>query len=236
MPYINFFWVFINLLLLSCTFSPNIHDTEVFSTQNRIYQSLKSVKELRDENVVKQGFDYSCGAGALATLLTYGLGDTVTEVEVMKKLLENLPKDIELLKKKQGFSLLDLQTIAQQHGHRAQGFRIAADQLPKLQNPVIVFIKPFGSPHFSVLKGVQGDRIYLADPSLGNVRMPIYQFLDIWLDNGKGIIFVVERQGNTSLVNNRLKLNQAEFNQPELFTIRQMLEANHSGILPIPLH
>jgi hypothetical protein len=31
-----------------------------------------SLRAQRDMGVVKQGFDYSCGAAALATLLTYG--------------------------------------------------------------------------------------------------------------------------------------------------------------------
>ncbi len=33
----------------------------------RIDVPLKSLKDLRDENLVKQRFDYSCGAAALAT-------------------------------------------------------------------------------------------------------------------------------------------------------------------------
>ena len=35
--------------------------------------------------------------------------------------------------------------------------------------------------------------MHLADPSLGNVRMPLYRFLDMWSDNsGRGVIFAVE--------------------------------------------
>jgi predicted double-glycine peptidase len=57
-----------------------------------------------------------------------------------------------------------------------------------------VFIKPHGYPHFAVFKGVRGDRVHLADPSLGNVRMPLYRFLDMWADkSGHGVIFAVER-------------------------------------------
>ena len=47
--------------------------------------------------------------------------------------------------------------------------------------------------HFAVLRGIRGDRVYLADPSRGNIRLPMYQFLESWLqDGGTGIIFAVE--------------------------------------------
>src|SRR5207302_1409027 len=82
----------------------------------------------------------------------------------------------------------------QTRGHKAQGFRLHYDQLAKLSRPVIVFVKPGGYAHFAVLKGVQGDRVYVADPSLGNVRMPLYRFVDMWADeSGRGVIFAVER-------------------------------------------
>src|SRR5205085_11166910 len=66
-------------------------------------------------------------------------------------------------------------------------------QLARLQRPVIVFGQAGGYPHFTVLKGGRGDRAYLADPSLGNERMPLYRFVDMWADaQGRGIVFAVE--------------------------------------------
>jgi len=40
-----------------------------------------SLKELRDRYVVKQHLDYTCGAAALATLLTYYFGEETPEYE-----------------------------------------------------------------------------------------------------------------------------------------------------------
>jgi predicted double-glycine peptidase len=40
---------------------------------------VMSLRAQRDLGVVKQRYDFSCGAAALATLLTYGLGDAVGE-------------------------------------------------------------------------------------------------------------------------------------------------------------
>jgi predicted double-glycine peptidase len=157
---------------------------------------VKSLRALRDEGVVKQRYDYSCGSASLATLLTYGLDDPVDENALLRAILEPLsPDELKALQKK-GLSLFDLQKLAQGRGHKAQGFRVHQSQLPKLSRPVIVFIKPGGYEHFAVLKGLRGDRAYLADPSLGNVRMPIYRFLDMWADaSGRGVVFAVEKAG-----------------------------------------
>lgn len=156
--------------------------------------AVTSVLARRDAGVVKQRFDYSCGSAALATLLTYGLNDPVDELTLMRTLLEPLSPDELAALQKKGLSLLHLQGLAQKRGHKAQGFRLHASQLAKISRPVIVHIKPGGYEHFAVLKGVRGDRVYLADPSLGNVRMPLYRFFDMWADeSGRGVIFAVER-------------------------------------------
>ena len=159
------------------------------ATEHRV----RSLRALRDAGVVKQRFDYSCGAAALATLLSYGLNDPVGEDGLLRALLEPLSADALVARQKKGLSLLDLQQLAQQRGHKALGFRVPQSQLAKLSRPVIVFIKPQGYEHFAVFKGLHGGRVHLADPSLGNVRMPLYRFLDMWADaSGRGVIFAVE--------------------------------------------
>jgi predicted double-glycine peptidase len=160
----------------------------------RIEHRVASLVALRDAGVVKQRFDYSCGSAALATLLTYGLNDPVGEEDLLRAVLEPLsPVQLAELQKK-GLSLLHLQRLAQQRGHKAQGFRIHHSQLGRISRPLIVFIRPNGYEHFAVMKGVRGGRVHLADPSLGNVRMPLYRFIDMWADeSGRGIVFAVER-------------------------------------------
>ena len=195
----------------------------------RVMVPLRSFKELRDQNVVRQAFDYSCGAAALATLLTYGLRDPITEWEVITEILETLGDDEEALRKKEGFSLLDMQRVAQRRGYKAQGFRVAPEFLAKLQGPVIVFIRPRGYEHFAVLRGVRGDRVYLADPSLGNVRRAGYDFLDGWLgQDGKGIIFVVEPEDINRTSDNLLLLEGADLPRPELMSMRQLLNVRRT--------
>jgi predicted double-glycine peptidase len=156
---------------------------------------LRSAMDLKRSGVVMQGFDYSCGAASMATLLSYGLDDPVDETWILKAVIDAANEGERALLTQKGLSLLDLQRIAEKRGHKAQGFRIGADQLAKLNRPVIVYIKPKGYEHFAVLKGVIGDRVYLADPSHGNVRMPLYRFFDMWADDrGRGVVFAVERK------------------------------------------
>src|SRR5215475_522896 len=98
----------------------------------RVTVPLQSFKELRDQHVVKQAYDYSCGAAALATLLTYGLDDRVTEEDVLLFVLTTLSTDEKTVRKSQGLSLLDLQHFAQARGHKAQGFKLAPQYLSQL--------------------------------------------------------------------------------------------------------
>lgn len=212
-------------------FNNSLATTFNISTNTRVHVPLQSLKSLRDKNVVKQAYDYSCGAASLATLLSYGVGDKVTEKEIMSQLLDSLPKEEEKLKKKEGFSLLDLSHVAKSRGHKSMGFRIAPQYLPQLGGPVIVYIKPRGYEHFAVLKGIRGNRVFLADPSLGNIRMPVYRFLSMWLNgNDKGIIFIVEAKNGQWPADYPLKIKIQGVVQPEILSARQLLEVGSSPI------
>ena len=184
-----------------------------------------SLKALRDRNLVRQVQDYSCGAAALATLLTFGLGDAVTEREILDDLFMPLSTLEAVDRQKDGFSLLDMQRVAERRGYKAQGFRVSVQDLPRLSGPVIVFIEPQGYKHFAVLRGVRGDRVFLADPSRGNIRMPAYQFLQTWLGaDGTGVIFVVEpKVVEPGAIANALGVPPGTSAQPEILGARELL-------------
>lgn len=201
----------------------------------RVDVPMQSFVDLRDRHLVRQAFDYSCGAAALATLLTYGLGDPVGEAEVVAAMVANLAEDEEQLRKKEGFSLLDMQTVAQQRGHKAQGFRLAPEFLDDLKGPVIVYIEPRGYEHFAVLRGIGGGRVHLADPSRGNVRETAYDFMDMWVgEDGKGIIFVVEKEGGPAISRSLLAVEDGGLPPPELIGARQLLAVRPQPGLPGP--
>ena len=198
----------------------------------RIDPPVQSMKSLRDKGIIKQRLDYSCGAAALATILHYGFGDRVTERDILVQLFEILTEEEENLSRKEGFSLLDLQRVAQARGYKAQGFRLAPQYLNKFAGPVIVFIEPRGYKHFAVLRGIRGDRVYLADPSRGNIRMPIYTFLDGWLDEGNtGIIFVVEPKSGLPAGKTLLSLTKTGLPQPEILTASELLAVGNPFVV-----
>jgi predicted double-glycine peptidase len=195
----------------------------------RVDRPGRSIRDARDRNLVKQRFDFSCGAAALATLLRFGLGEDVSERAILSQLFDLLSDDERTTVRTTGFSLLHLQRVAQARGYNAQGFRLAPEHVAMLGGPVIVFIEPRGYQHFAVLRGVRDDRVYLADPSRGNIRMPGYTFLKDWLqDDGMGIIFVVEPKAGLPDGGTSLTVPTTGLSQPELMTAREMLAVGGS--------
>jgi predicted double-glycine peptidase len=185
--------------------------------------AVKSLKDFRDENLVKQRYDYSCGAAAMATLLRYGLNRPVSEKDIVEDLFDGLSAEEAAVREREGFSLFDLQQVAQRRGYRAQGFRLEPEHLSSLQGPVIVFLETLGYRHYAVLKGVRGDRVYLADPSRGNIRMPAYRFLQAWLRDGAGVIFVIEPAEEGFTWASRLAPPGGGPIQPEVLAVRELL-------------
>ncbi len=186
-------------------------------------RSLKTMVDYRDENLIRQRYDFSCGAAALATLLRFGLGDQVTEQQIVADLFAGLEGAEAAKRETEGFSLYDLQQVAQRRGYKAEGYMLEPQYLSQLNGPVIVFLETMGYKHFAVLKGVRGDRVYLADPSRGNIRMPAYRFLESWLKDGKGIVFVVEAANGRSDIITVLRPEQNGIVQPEIVAVRELL-------------
>jgi predicted double-glycine peptidase len=65
-------------------------------------------------------------------------------------------------------------------GFKAEGFAANWDQLTRLKIPVIVYLKHRKNDHFSVLRGINKDTVFLADPSMGNRTYSRHQFLAMW--------------------------------------------------------
>jgi uncharacterized protein len=157
----------------------------------RAVGQLRSWKEMRDQNVVLQRFDYSCGAGALATLMQYYFGDNASEEEILVGILGPMSEEEVRDREANGLSLLDLKSYAERRGYQAVGVRLNYASLPELKGPVLIHLEREGYRHFAVLKGVRGDRIYLADPSLGNTRLSVDRFAKEW----SGIALVLGKRG-----------------------------------------
>ena len=160
----------------------------------RIQKDVKSLKEIRSKNIVKQSLDYSCGPASLATLLSYYFDDKVTEADILESLLSTT--SVEKIKAKKGFSLLDLKRFAVGRGYDVVGYKMDLEFLVELDKPVLVPVNIKEYSHFVIFRGLKGDRVFLADPVLGNMTMKADKFLKIWQ---AGIGLVLSKNGEKHL-------------------------------------
>ena len=147
-------------------------------------QPVKSLLEMRQENMFVQEWDLSCGAAALATLLRYQHGLDVTEKEVATGLInrEEYLKNPNLVQYQQGFSLLDLKRYTDSRGLEGIGLgQLGVNDLAAL-TPVIVPVNLYGYNHFVVVRGMWGNRVLLADPAYGNRTITVERLRSAWID------------------------------------------------------
>lgn len=209
------------VFLLACvvvSLSYRLNAAPMFNDNPVVYGKIKvqSWKARRDFNIVKQDLDFSCGAASVATLLNNFYGQTLTEEEVLKK----------LDKEQMRASFEDMRRIMPDLGFEAKGYALSFEQLAQLQIPVIVYLKYRKDDHFSVLRGIDGNTVLLADPSLGHVSMSRAQFLDAWQTRegnlaGK-ILAVVPKKAET--ISNKLFFTHHPKRQTE-FAVRQIRQA-----------
>jgi hypothetical protein len=140
---------------------------------------VRSLAEIRYEGVVMQKWDLSCGAAALATLLTYDLGDPVSERAVATAMLRRT--DPLKVRVQGGFSLLDLQEYAEGRAYEATGYgQLTVQDLVRLL-PAIVPVQFRRDAHFIVVRGVRDGEVLFADPAFGNRTLPIATFEKVWV-------------------------------------------------------
>jgi predicted double-glycine peptidase len=160
---------------------------------------VKSLLERREDRVVVQKWDLSCGAAALTSLLRYQHGDMITEREVALRLIQRQEyvENPQLVQIREGFSLLDLKRFVDGRGYEGIGYgKMDLGDLIK-NAPILVPINSAGYNHFVVFRGVAGNRVLLADPAFGNVTMTVDKFERVWIEYGPEIGrvgFVVRRK------------------------------------------
>jgi predicted double-glycine peptidase len=142
---------------------------------------VRSLIELRNDGVVRQHWDLTCGAAAIATLMTYQLGHPVSERQVAVTMLRKT--NPVLVRMRLGFSLLDLKHYAAAEGFEASGYgALTLDDAARMA-PIIVPIREHGFRHFVVLRGLSGDRVLLADPAFGNRSLTAAVFEAQWANH-----------------------------------------------------
>lgn len=151
-------------------------------------REVVSMKGLKYQNLIRQHTDFSCGAAALATILKYAYNLDVDENRVLQGLFAVSDPDIVRVR---GFSLLDIKNYVEAVGFRGRGYKVEADTLAGIRIPTIVLLDLKGYKHFVVLKKVDGEEVYVADPALGNKVIPKETFVEQW----NGVVFAVIGRG-----------------------------------------
>lgn len=167
--------------------SPLFSPPFVHITKDR---QITSWSEMRDKNLTKQEYDYSCGAASLSSILEhyYGL-ENASEKEILDTVL--LKKGIDInqkeeiqfddeMKQKAHLSFYDMVGYAEDRGFRAFGLAVDLPALYELKAPVIIYVKVRNIEHFSVLKGIDSKFVYLADPSFGNIKVSVAKFVEMF--------------------------------------------------------
>ena len=153
-------------------------------------EAILSLKEIRESGVVVQKWDTSCGAAAMATVLTYHFNDPVTERDVASGLLRQTePMKVRY---RSGFSMLDMKRYAKERGYKGIGFKgLSFEELRYLDAPIVP-VEFHGYNHYVVYKGLTPEgKVWLADPAYGNRTLSLERFNEAWVD---GISFVLLRE------------------------------------------
>ncbi len=152
----------------------------------RIDPVVEPFAEQKYRNIVRQAYDYSCGSAALTTLLAHYLGRKFQERQVMEGLLHY--GESERIVERRGFSMLDMKRLVSALGYPGGGFRAEIDDLAALDHPAIVPIRHSGFKHFVVVRTIKDGRVFVADPSAGNISFTLESFKEKWDQN---VLFVV---------------------------------------------
>jgi uncharacterized protein len=157
---------------------PDVSNTNTYRVR------IESYQERRFRATIRQRYDFSCGAAAIATLLTYHYGIPTAEIEVFREMFERADQ---ALVQREGFSLLDMQQYLARRGFQSNGYRAPLDILNRARTPAIALVNSGGYLHFVVVKGVRDGRVLMADPDLGMRAVDQATFEREW----NGVLFVI---------------------------------------------
>jgi len=141
---------------------------QVSQEQQRQEQPSEAIKPKTD-SMILQSSAYTCGPAALATLLKKigGGANYYRQISELAQAGQN------------GTSLLALRRSAETLGYRAAGYKLNIKELVAA-GPMLAHVVIGGYHHFTVVEGIAGESVFLADPQLGRVSIPIEQFESVW--------------------------------------------------------
>lgn len=149
-----------------------------------INKPIKSWIEFKNENLIRQNYDYSCGSASLSTILTYYYDLNISEKDILNSILKSKGYDIskkeKLEEKNLSLSFLDLANFSNKKRFKAIGLALGLNSLSKLKAPVILFVMIRKNEHFTIYKNMDKNYVYLADPNFGNIKVKISKFKEMF--------------------------------------------------------
>jgi len=140
--------------------------------------------------LTRQQAGFDCGSAALATLLSFYTDRAVEPDDLVRS--QSFTTDEWQLVRREGFSLVQLAHMAAALKVKPSVTRLPSRALLSVPLPVLVYLRLPTGPHFSVLTGVAGQRVTLADPTQGALMWTLNQFLRAWAPDGQGLLLSVK--------------------------------------------
>ena len=175
---------------------------------------VKSYQELRNQKVIRQNYEESCGASALATLINLIDDKKLSELDLLKLMSQKeLYTDM--------VSFVDLKEAVRKLNYESQTYQINTELLDKLINiPILVKIEDDPRfPHFVVIINHKGNYLQVLDPSHGEYISSKSQFFSVWDRYNKG--------GYALIIVPKKELKEFKLNLPK---------ALHFGFKPFSLY
>jgi predicted double-glycine peptidase len=129
--------------------------------------SLEAAKYV---DIVRQRYDFSCGAASVATLVGGYFGEHYTELQLLEILRARYDVAAWRQRQEQGLSVEDLVYIATKIDFASEAAAIGVSGLLQIKGPVIVHLDKGTFRHFSVFRGTKDGAILLADPIFGHIQ------------------------------------------------------------------
>ena len=121
------------------------------------------------EGINQQIHDYSCGSAALSILIS---GVFIESNISEQKIIDEIYK-LKEHKEEYGYTATEISDASKNLGYYAEWRKVSSENLIKIKQPVLLLIGlNTDFPHYVVLKGIENDEAFLADPIRGNIRIP----------------------------------------------------------------
>ncbi|EOC7417820.1 cysteine peptidase family C39 domain-containing protein [Campylobacter upsaliensis] len=163
---------------------------------------VKSYQEIKNEKVIRQNYEESCGAASLATLINILDDSNLTESDLLKAMSgQQLYTDM--------VSFADLNDAVKKLGFQSKSYKIDRKILESIISvPILVKIEDDPRfPHFVVIINHKGNYLQIFDPSYGEFISSKREFYSVWDRYNKG--------GFALIINPKKQLKDYKLNLPK---------------------